>query len=197
MKKLLAFTLLLLVCITGTFANGVAYYRNDNPSSVCILQLFDGGSWATWQCNDRPAVTYSYHTTRFAMDGTSMYYYSGGEGFELAIMPPFLYVGLIPVRNPNGIIMFTRKGAVTTPPPPTRPPLTPQQIWNDYCDPMDRDLVTGRCPYGGTSGGGYDVSSCLKAAENAERTANMMDDGVSKTMLLQNAIAARSRCLSR
>lgn len=193
MKKNIKRTLFLALFLAITvFSNeGVSYYRQDIPSAVCYLQLVNKGGTLLWSCPPGGNSAFQYYDT-YAESGEKKIftYYSDAviinvqEGFgALTVSPRY--------GNYPSVLFIQGKGQ----PQPTQP-----IIPTGDCDFMDRDLITGRCAGysggGSSGGGGGDISSCLKAADDAERTANMMDEGVAKTMLMQNVIAARARCYS-
>jgi hypothetical protein len=189
--------LLLLMLISYVFADGILFRRQDNPGISCMLTINQNGKLAAWQCpaNADP-VYFKYHSAGKLENGDNVFLFASPyvtmaftERYDqLSLMP--IQVGSLPS------VLFIRADLLA--PPPITPP--PAQMWGDFCDPLDRDIVTGRCPYssgGGGATGGMDVSSCLKSADDAMATANRMGDGVAATALRQRAIAARSDCLNR
>jgi hypothetical protein len=190
MQKAIALWILLLLVFTSAYSKeGLVFYSEDNPNTKCVLTVQQGGNYITWECIAGHPYTYKYYQTTKIDGNLELYSYENGN-FIIAILQGFGAVSVTPIHENLPTAMFYRVQAVAP------QPYHPQQNWGGLCDPLDIDLLTGKCASGGSygGGGGGDISSCLKAADDAERTANMMDEGVSKTMLMQNVIAARARC---
>lgn len=166
--------LALFLAITVFSDDGVSYYRSDIPSAVCNLKVLQKGAAVAWTCIQGNTDILPYSSTSRRADGKELYHFSeGGLGLTVSILEGFQYVWISAPGTGYPSVLF-----VSTLIP--RPPV--QSVYPVY-------------PSGGEGGGSYfDLNSCLKAVDDAERTANMMDEGVSKTMLMQNVIAARARC---
>lgn len=166
--------MVLLMALSGFSSegsNGLNFYRSDIPSAVCNLKVLQKGAAVAWTCTQGNTDILPYSSTSRRADGKELYHFSeGGLGLTVSILEGFQYVWISAPGTGFPSVLFV---STTIPRPPTQP------VYPVY-------------PMGG--GSYFDLNSCLKAADDAERTANMMDEGVSKTMLMQNVIAARARC---
>jgi hypothetical protein len=168
--------LVLLLALNGfsSEAEGLYYYRSDIPSAVCNLKVIQKGAAVAWTCVQGNTDILPYSSTSQRSDGKQLFHFSrGGLGLAVSILEGFQYVWISAPETGFPSVLFVS----TTIPRPSVQPVYPVYPSN-----------------GGGGGTYFDLNSCLKAADDAERTANMMDEGVSKTMLMQNVIAARARC---
>lgn len=169
--------LVLLLALNGfsSEAEGLYYYRSDIPSAVCNLKVIQKGAAVAWTCVQGNTDILPYSSTSQRSDGKQLFHFSrGGLGLTVSILEGFQYVWISAPETGFPSVLFVS----TTIPRPSVQPVQP--VYPVY-----------------PNGGGdnyFDLNSCLKAVDDAERTANMMDEGVSKTMLMQNVIAARARC---
>jgi len=175
MKYLFIFLLLL----TSGYAQ--TYYQNtDDNSEVCSAS--DAGmNTVMWSCGANTTVFLSYsHLIPAKGNAKEMYAYTDGVS-TLAVTPDHM---IAVYRNSSGYVTsYIRKNVQVR--------IQPQL---QECDYMDRDMITGRCPTVVYPTPTKDIASCLRQADEALRSADMMGNSVSATMLRQRALQYKSDC---
>lgn len=174
MKYLFLFLLLLSSGYAQTF-----YQDTDNKNNVCSAS--DAGmNIVMWSCGANGVAFLQYsHIIPANGNAKQMYAYTDGTS-TLAVTPDHM---IAVFRNPSGYVTSYIRKIVQVQPQPQE------------CDYMDRDLITGRCPptYP-TPTPTKDITACLRQADEALRSADMMGNSVAGTMLRQRAIQYKSDC---
>lgn len=165
---------LIVLLLAGLVHAQTMYKNTENPNEYCSASDV-GMNMIMWNCGTNTVFLQLYGTTKPDANGF-MYFYSD-DTFRFFVTPDLSFV----ITSSNNITKSYKK--VMSKPNPYQ---------YQECDPMDRDLITGRCP--SYPKAPVNINACLEQADAALRSADMMGNSISATMLRQRAIQAKSDC---